>query len=375
MTYIEVEVAVLADSLRRAASIAPKSSRGDAFDKSAGILMRVDPDGEVQLIIQATDLEVYYLEALPVTKAAGVAKTWRVPSFQFDRFVSSLPVSSGSTLSLEDEQTDRRLTLKYRKSVLRINTIPPEDFPQWEAFDTSNLTSVSGLGGRIKQVAWASAKGEVDWGGITIAQDCVFATDRTVLARAKIDTGVDKPIVMFGEQVARLLGDESDAMIGFDGFKIQLAPNDYTQIESVVIDRPARSLDRQLDTPLNDQREIEFTKDYVAGMLERSLVVAAQGTRVMPRVRVFIGEKTMAVYMDNEDTGMVGDVADVKGADHDFVEFVVNPINLKNAVQSVPGNLVKMWYSVTDYNILVRLGDGASYICAVASVPKDQVNG
>ena len=77
MTKVVFENATIRDVIGKAARVAP--TKGSAFEKSNGLLMEVDPDGP-EVVLRATNLEIFYMEIADVVSIEGPARTWRLPA-------------------------------------------------------------------------------------------------------------------------------------------------------------------------------------------------------------------------------------------------------------------------------------------------------
>jgi DNA polymerase III sliding clamp (beta) subunit (PCNA family) len=63
---------------------------------------------------------------------------------------------------------------------------------------------------------------------------------------------------------------------------------------------------------------------------------------------VYVGDSQIALYMDNTELGLIGDIVDAYGSaeQHALIEIRFNPINLRDAVASFPGDTVTMKYDL-----------------------------
>src|ERR1044071_8618532 len=102
MTFsIDFETATLSSAIQKAARVAP--AKGVAFEKTAGIIMEIDPELDHPVTIKSTDLEVTYLEWVSYVGMLTDKQNLRLPSMTFAGILAGLPVGSTVTLSTESE--------------------------------------------------------------------------------------------------------------------------------------------------------------------------------------------------------------------------------------------------------------------------------
>ena len=363
MTKLTFETATLADVLKRACAVAP--TRGDAFDKAAGVVFRIR-DGSITVL--ATDTLVFYTEAVNcIFSATGTDETiWRIPSIILGSIVSKLPMGSGSTVELEDESERPKIVLRCGKTVAKFNLLDEKYYPLWSPTDPGELTTVSGFGAAVKQVLWATSNAEPTLSGVALFPDSVCATDRIRMARVELATGLDDVCVIPGKVISRVVPDQGEVRIGMVGGNFMLCPNEYTQIRTVVLAEAYPDIRRVLDRDF--EATSHFSQSQFAPMLTRALDFT-QGDR-QAKVTVFLGKGEVALYLDNKQVGLFGDIIDATGdaEDHNRLKINFLPDNLRDAIATFPGEVITIKYNLdrkTAAKAAISFTNEANYISLV----------
>lgn len=364
MTSVTFEVSTIADAVRRAAKVAPGKS-GIAFDKAAGILFEINPGGQVQCMMRATNLDAFHTEAVSVVEAEGDPVQWRLPSQLMSSVIGSLPPKSGAHITFTQEGSK----VKFSHGRMRgsMNLII-DQFPDWEMQDTSNLSTVSSLGARIDLVEWAAdSSAQPPLCGVYIDGEYLSATDKYKVARTpcKIE-GLEKPVVIPAGILGNVLKALGDTQLGVMGTQLVLAPDDYTQVATVIYDvqyPPVGSI-----FAYEYESSVEVSKAELLEKLNRAGQYA--GAERNPVLRTFWGKGGLSIMMENSEIGMIGDTIDCPGQlDHRRIEILFSPKILVDAVSHAPDAKIKLWYdsTITDPKISkhIKIEGGAGYECII----------
>lgn len=371
MTKVVFETATFADAIKKASRVSP--SKGQAFDKAAGIVIDVDPSSDDPITIRATNLQIFSTEWVDCVEAEGEPATWRVPSQLFTQVVSSLPIGSERTVTLE-EKTNGRITILHLssgKTKARFNLMSVEYYPYWNVFDPDEMYPANDLGGRVAQVEWAAAQGvEPPLCGISLDGEKVIATDRYRLAMSDLKIpDLKEPIVVPAGMLGTILKQTGEVSIGVEDGQLLIMPDEHTQIRAVVFDTQYPQVDRiaRRDYP----NILRVRKAAILEIMQRASNFA--GSDRFPTLRVFFGKGEIAVMMDNNEVGLLGDVVDVPGyADHDRVEIKFTPKNIMDAITNSPNDEVEIGYDTSNAARIVYVNGGSGYECWVMPRRADQ---
>lgn len=372
MTVAVFETAALADTLRKVKSIAP--TRGQAFDKAAGIVIRVFPDFEEQFaIVEATNLDLYYREWLPVTNVtAPRATTWRVAAKIAD-VIGTLPIGSGKTVTLSDEEKEGGRTLTVMSGRMKNNwqLLPIEYYPEWDSFDPDGLTPVDNFGSMLSMVEWAASTNdaEIPASGVNIDGEWLTATDTYRLARIPLQLQAgwlaSGSVTVPSRLLSTLIKQTGTVSVGATDSQLLVMPDDSVQIRTTIyaVPYPNAAVEAMIarSAPMQDAH-LEVPKTAFMDLLNRAMVML-QGDR-FPMLDVFIGKGEIAVHGIDQDTGDLGDVLAVPGyADHPRINYILTPKYLIDPIEHCPADRVQIHYSTTNHRVLIRISDGGAYNC------------
>lgn len=365
MTKIVFETATLADAIRKADRVAP--NKGSAFDKSAGIVIdiTVSPLEDPVVVIRATDTTTFYMEWVDPVEVTGVSTSWRLPSKLLAGLMSTLPIGSGSQVTMEEKEAEKGRAVHLttnRKTRCKFSLIDSEYYPDWFSFDDSNLTVVSNLGGRLSQVSWAAAKGEEKIDGVHFDGEQAIATDRYRLARVPFDMSLGKPITIPSEILTAVLRQTGDVKVGTDGNMFLLAPDEHTQIRTVMSGHEYPKTERLMrrDYP----ETVTLKKTELLEIMQRSLTFV--GSDRFPTMRLFFGKEEINVFMADAERGMLGDAVEIPGqACHDRVEIRFTPKNIIEALEHAPNETVSLGYDPENSMRVMYIDGGSGYECWV----------
>lgn len=339
MTKVTFETATLADVVKRAAAVAP--TRGEAFDKVAGVIFKIE-DGSVT--VMATDTTVFYMEAISATSVDGGNATWRIPSIILSSIVAKLPMGSGNTVSLDDSLKPPKVVLKCNKTVAEFNQLGMKYYPIWSAVSSEEMSTVMNFGAAVKQVLWATSNSEPLLTGVALFPDGICATDRYRMARIEMDTTMTDVVTVPGKILSRVIPDNGEVQIGVVGNNFMICPNAYTQIRTVVMADKYPPVGRVIDQGW--EYSSSFSRTEFQNMLTRALDFAS-GDR-QASMTLFIGKSEVALFMDNQEVGLFGDITDASGSaeSHGRHKINFNPNNLRDAIATFPGEVVTMKYNI-----------------------------
>lgn len=374
MTRVTFETAGLADVLKKVKAIAP--TRGEGFDKAAGIVIRIFPSTEDNFaLVEATDLNLFYREWVPVLESTATAEVvWRVASRIAD-VVAALPIGSGRSVVLHDEAKEGGRTLQIQSGRLKSSwqMIDPEYYPQWDSFDPDDCTPIENFGNRIAMVEWAAGTDVAHvFSGVNLDGKWAVATDAYRLARVPLP--ISAPWMEEGESItvpskllAQLVKQTGTVSVGATPTQLLVIPDPSVQIRTSLFASkwPARGISKLTDQEYDVK--LEAPKSPLVDLINRAMILLA--TDRTPMLQVFIGKGEIAVHAVDGDDANLGDVLEVPGyADHPRVRYLFTPKFLIEAIEKSPGDRIELSYSSIDPICKVRFSDGGGYNCWV--VPK-----
>lgn len=366
MTKVVFETATFADAIKKADRIAPK--KGHAFDKAAGVVIEVDPTGPELAIVRATNLDVFSMEWVNILEWEGEPKVWRMPAL-FASVIASLPIGSGKTVTLEDD--GRQIHVKSGKTKARFNPLDASYFPEWDVFDPDSMFSVNDLGGRLTQVEWAADKSAVPINGVYLDGSYAIATDRFRLAAVPLlIPDLETPITVPAGLLGSALKQTGEVQIGVENGMLQIMPDEHTQLKCVIFNEPYPNVNGVMARELPDK--VTLNKGPLLEIMQRATNFAT-GDRI-PSLQCFFGKQKIAVMMNNEEVGLLGDLVEVPGyCDHDRVEIRFTPKNIMDAISQAPNEQIDLYYDSSKSLNLVQIDGGSGYRAWV--VPRTDLGG
>jgi DNA polymerase III sliding clamp (beta) subunit (PCNA family) len=361
MSKITFENAALAECIKKADRVAP--SRGSSFDKAAGIVIEASEDS---VCVRATDLTIYYTEWITADFFEGDPIQWRLPSKLFAQIVGSLPIGSGKTCTLENQ--DGKIMLISGRIKAKIPLLDIDYFPTWQPFDTEALVGTSDVGGRLEMVEWAAAKdNQPPWAGVLLDGTHALACDKYRLARVPLSVPhLESPIIVPSNLLSGLIRQTGEVQMFAEGTNMMLMPDEHTQITTVLFDGQYPSLSKLLDTeyPL----AITLKKAQLLEIANRVRGVV-QSDR-MAALSFIIGREEVVVMMSDAEAALM-DAIEVPGqATHERVTIKFAPNNLIEAVDKVPSDQVRIDYDPEHLMKVVHIDGGSGYEAWIA-VRKD----
>lgn len=359
MTSVTFETATIADAVRRAVKIAPGKA-GHAFDKAAGIFLEINPEGEGSCLIRSTNLDAFHTEIVSVVHIAGEAARWRLPSSLMGNVVGSLPPASGSQVTFTQE--DRRIRINHGKMKASMMLMDEESFPDWEMFDNDNMSTVSALGGKLALVEWAANSDNVPpMCGVFLNGEYAVATDRYKLVRVPLKINLSKQVIIPSGILGSMLKTLSEALVKVEGTQLLVAPDDWTQLRLSVYDMSYFPVDRIFESKF--ECVVEVNKADLLEKLNRAGTYA--GADRNPKLQTHWGRNQIAVVMENDEIGLIGDVVEVPGGlDHARVQMAFTPKYLIDTLNNAPEAKVRIHYSISEEGIkqpYIKIEGGGGY--------------
>lgn len=360
MTTAVFETATIADSVKKAARVAP--AKGQAFDKAAGVILDVAVD---TIVVRATDLSIFYQEWVDAVSVEGDRSVWRLPAQLLASVLGSLPIGTGKTVVFEHKEKVLHLTSGRTKA--RFNLMDSEYYPIWTTFDPDNLVDAPELGGRLGQVSWAASGNVADapWCGVHLDGTRAIATDRYRLASVPLAIpDLQRAVTVPGGVLASVLGKTGEVSIGIEEQQLLLMPDGTSQVRAVCFAQEYPKVGVILEKAQANPERVTIKKTGLIEMISRAQNFA--GSDRSPMLRLFIGQEEIAVMMSNVEVGLLGDVVDVTGqAVHKRVEYKFTPKNLLDALTNAPNEEVTLGYNAEKSTVLYIDG-GSGYEACVA---------
>jgi DNA polymerase III sliding clamp (beta) subunit (PCNA family) len=350
VTKLVFETATLADCLKKAFACTPKT--GAAFDKAAGIVFEFNPTDIESLTIRATNLDVFYMEWVDLVSAEGPDKpfAWRFNSALISGVVGSLPIGSGKTVTLDDQDGDGRIIhLSSGRTKCKLNTMPMDHYPEWGAFDPDGLTPASNFAKCMEAVEWASDRGDLTLAGVHFDGEFAYATNKYKLAAVEIKLDIEKPVTLPSGILSSILSKSGEVLIGATDHQFFIMPDEHTQIRTVIY-----------GTPYPNTSRIRQQENELIAMIQRAMNFA--GSDRTPTMLLYIGSEEIAVMMSNEEMGMLGDVLEVPGqATHKRVMIRLTPEFLSDALARAPRDEITLGYHPDNPSGILRIDGGYGY--------------
>jgi DNA polymerase III sliding clamp (beta) subunit (PCNA family) len=339
-TVVSFEVGTIADSMKKAGRVAP-AKVGSAFDKAAGIVLDIDPNSSAPCVVRATDVEVFYLETVDVIKAEGDPVRWRLPSVILANVIGGLPATSGKHVTIS-QFSPTQVEIKSGRMTCKLYLNPNPYYPEWNPTDGHALTTAPNFGGNITRVEWAASKsGPAPLNGVHLTGEYIIATDSYRIARVPCKIDLPRPITIPAWTIGPLLKQMGDVEVGLDGTLFVAMPDEYTQIKTVTLGENYPPVERIAATQY--ENEITFRRTELTAQIQNASSFA--GADRAPVLQLYIGRQELAVYMENQEIGLFGDVIELPGqADHPRVRIRMTPKMLIDALNNAPNDNVILKY-------------------------------
>lgn len=359
---ITFETATIADSIKKAAKIAP--TKGAAFDKANGIVLEFDPSGLAPLaVLRSTNLDIFSMEWVNVAEMSGERAQWRLPHALLAQVVGTLPIGTDKTVTFYSEKTTHGFLIHMQsgRTKAKFNPLDASLYPTWGAFDPDHMFPASDLGGRIDMVEWAASKSQPELGGVYLDGTIACATDTYRLACVPLSIpDLVEPIVIPSGLLGQVLKPVGDVQVGVSGNFLNIMPDQYSQMRSVVMISKYppvnRVMERELDT------EVTLSRDYLLEVMSR-INAFSLGDRTSA-FRIFFRHDEIVIGMINESAGTIMDVIEVPGqCQHDKLELKFTPKNIMEALTKSPNDDIKLAYNKDNSKTVLRIDGGSGYMC------------
>lgn len=352
---VVLEVATLADAAAKANRIAPH--KGAAIDKSAGILIEVDPDAAEPMLIKSTDLQVTYRQKVNYLEMGDEAATWRVPSQLFAGALATFPMTLGSTVTLI-ETSDGSLLFHSGKTKAKLRLIMG-GFPIIPAFNPDGLGIVAGLARRLTQVAWATDPRSVAvLSGVHLDGKKLYGCNRSVVAMVDCEVPLEKSVTAPLTLIASLIKNTGDLSLRATDNHLELMPDKDTQTTAVLFADPYPDIQQLLDR-YNPDHMIRVESEALKAALDRMLVLVK--AERMPSTEIEIGGGVMRLQMNVPDVGKIADEIEVEGGGDDKFKFMFTPGNLQNAINASGRSRIQIDYGPTPL-APIKVSDDDSFV-------------
>lgn len=362
-TAVTFEAGTIADCMKKAARVAP-AKVGSAFDKAAGIVFDITPDGSTPCVVRATDTEVFYIETIDVLKAEGDPVRWRLPSQLLASVIGTIPPTSGRTVTFSQTQsTQVDITSMRMRAKMILNANPY--YPEWNPADGITLTVAPDFGASLARVEWAAAKGgPAPLNGIHINGTHLVSSDRYRVARVPCEIDLPAgPVTIPAWSIASLLKQMGDVRVGVEDTLFIAMPDDFTQIKTVTYGSTFLPVDKV--TSLAYEHQIAFSKTELMDRIQKATSFA--GADRLPTVAFYIGREEFALMMRNDEVGMFGDVIELPGqAEHPRVVLRFTPKMITDALNNAPNETVIMKYTPDNVNRPVCIEGGSGFEAWIA---------
>lgn len=365
MTQVTFEVGTIADAIRKAALVAP-SKVGNAFDKAAGIMMDINPDDEeVTCVIRATNLDVFYVEALDCILASGPTTSWRLPSNILAEILKNIKPAPGKNVTFSKDTTRERIIVSCGRMKGSVGLIDTASYPEFSIYE-GEFSTANDIGGRIDQVAWACAKaGAEPLTGVHFTGEYVVATDGYRVARMPLDMPITTPVTVPANILSGILRQTGKIEIGATPYQMVFRPDPYTQITCSIF---------ALDYPKVMNKVAAITYDGVCRVRKQDLIdlinraLGAAGGDRNPLIQLIIGQGELAAYLVGQDADL-GDVVELPGqVAHSRVKLFFSPQYVIDAVGKSPNDLVTLYFTLdANPKIPLKIDGGSGYEAWVAT--------
>lgn len=355
------EVATLADAVNKASRVAP--TKGASFDRAAGVVLEIDPGADEQVVIKSTDLELSFRQQVNVLDLGDEACTWRVSSSLFNSILSTLPMSSGSTVTVaEKDDGDGYIYFKSGKTKAKLRFVVG-DFPIIPLIDPETLSPAAGFARRMQQVAWACDKNRQSvLGGIHIDGNYLYACDRQSAARVPCVVPVQEPVTAPLAELSALIKNTSHVNVRAIDGKILLMPDPYTQMSSLLYADPYPKIDA-LFSREQYTNTVVVESSKLQSALDRMLILVK--SERMPVTTIEIGDGVMRLEMEVPEVGKIDDEVEAEGGSPgDPFVLSFTPTCLTDALNASGRPKVSIDYGPTALSQM-RLRDDNDFVAVI----------
>jgi DNA polymerase III sliding clamp (beta) subunit (PCNA family) len=255
--------------------------------------------------------------------------------------------------------------MKQNRKKVKFNLMTTEYYPRWNAFDPDGLTPTPDIGSRIKKVEWAASSG-IDGilTGIYMDGEKAIATDKYRFASFPlVINNMSKPVTIPASVLSSVIKPTGDTRIAVVDGQLHVMPDEHTQIRTIIFGDDYPGVSRVMLE--NQPDKVTVPKGPFLDMMKMALNMV--GSDRNPLLKVYVGREEVAVFLENADTGMLGDVIDVPTqAVHPRCELRFTPKNIIDAVENSPNDDVTLAYDHANTSRPVRIDGGSGYQAWVA---------
>ena len=336
-TTVIFENAILADAINKATRLAP--TKGEAFDKAAGIRFDVNPVSR-QAIIRVTDLEVSFEQEIPIAEGKGDPGIWRLPAQILQSFISTLPMGEGQTVDFI-HRGDEAIRFKAGRTIAKLNMIAGPDIPQEIfAWEDGPLAQASDLAFKIEQVSWCcDRKSSSMLSGVHIDGEYLMGCDHASLAIIPCQVPVTEPVTVPLESLAVILKSASHCQIRALRKRFQIALDENTRVTSGILEGSYPQVKNVMRE--NFLGTIKVHRQAFIDTLNRMMVLARN--EKLPTLKIDIDATglvpALTFDMDIPGIGRMQDTIDVSTENfQDRLELGMLPSKLQSAVEHTKGD-------------------------------------
>lgn len=324
-------------------------------------LTGTDLDTEISGYIDNTGIERYGSVTAPAKKLLDICK--------------SLPQDS----LLELELTGNTLTLVSMRSIFKLSTLPPDDFPVLDSisFDHSIRLKEALFSNVISQTGYAMAQHDVRYylnGMLLTQQDgriTTVATDGHRLACCSVaitDISTDSNLSIIiprkgVHELARLLSEKSEQEI-----ELQISDNhirlqkENVRFTSKLID--GKYPDYEAAIPANTKHTIELDRAQIKESLSRVAILSNDKFR---GVLLKLSEGTLTIRSNNPERETAEETIDLNYSGDDF-EVGFNVSYLLDAINNLSGDSITFALNNVESSSLITSPDNPESISVVMPV-------
>lgn len=329
-----VHAALLHEALTRASRIAP--TKGEAHDKAGGIVIDFVP---LEAHVRASNLEMTFFQKVP----ADVKEACRIRfGLVIQQFVAGLPMDRDQEVRFL--RSGKAIVVQYGKTRTKATILQIEgEFPIIDWYDTEAMIEAHELGNKIAAVSWAA---ETDAtppiNGIHINGKTLEALSSKQCAQIACEIPVEEPVTAVIKDLVPLIKLGTDLRMMAREGKIILALDETTQVTATTVLGEWPNLTEKMQS-------IEFTDSFTLPKkrliegLDRMLTFVRNDR--IPRIFFIVTKDSIDMSLIGSIQGQIQDscrLVDRQGPNVETeVEFVFQPIWLKEAIETFPGATIK----------------------------------
>lgn len=332
MLNVSIDAATLADAVQKAARIAP--TKGDAFDKAAGLLLDVDPVNK-KVEIRSTNLSIHYLHSLELVEVGGDMNpvVWRLPSSLIANICTALDLGEGERVTFHD-RGDGFVRMVASTTKARFATYDSDAFPHFKR-QVGDFSEAHDFGVRAEQVAWAADPGSPRLGGVHVTGKRLEATNGYLLAEVPCEVPVDDAVTVPLTAIASMLSKGSDVRTRVEDRRLMINLDQDAQVQTTVLAEEFPNTDGlKRDNFLG---EATVYRDQFVRIIERIFAMSKTERDVSDLKLTFSGSgllKKLILDIEVPGVGRVQDEVELGGEFSDEFNCYVQPEYFRQAVES-----------------------------------------